>query len=86
MLYNIIFIDSRMYCEVEPVIKTLNLSEDEFKEMEKMVEDFETTRYPYFYPQMYIYKIEPEKKEDVIDWIEERKDEVIRWKEKRLTK
>lgn len=82
MLYNIVLIDSRVGGETPPEIKTLDLSEDEFKEMEKMVEDFETTRYPYFYPQMYIYKIEPEKKEDAMDWIEERKDEVIRWQKR----
>lgn len=80
MLYNIILIDSRGDGETKPEIKTLDLTEGEVKEIELMIEEFTAARYPYIYPQMYICKIEDEKKEDFIDWYEERKDEVKRWK------
>lgn len=79
MLYNIVLIDSRGYVETAPVIKTIDLTDEEYKKMKELVEDFEDTRMPYFYPQMYIYKINTSEFDEIKDFIEERKDEVVKW-------
>jgi hypothetical protein len=82
MLYNIVFVDSGAYSEIPPEIKTLELTDDEFKDIKELVDDFNDERMPYFYPQMYIYKVVNEDINDVKDFIEEQKQNVIVWKEK----
>lgn len=81
MLYNIILIDSRGLGETPPIIKTVDLTDEEYVEMKMKVEDFEDTRMPYIYPQMYIYKIENIEIGESIDFIDEMKDEVVQWQE-----
>lgn len=82
MLYNIVLIDSRGMMETPPEIRVLELTEEEVKEIEKLIDEWDETRAPYVYPQLYIRKIEKETKEDFMDWYEERKDEVMRWKQR----
>ena len=79
-LYLIIFIDNYNYSECPPQWKVLSLTQQEYETMNNMVIDFEHTRRPYFYPQMYIYPIEEHKMDDVKDWISDLKDNVIEWK------
>lgn len=82
-LYLIIFIDNYSYRECPPQWKVLSLTPSEYETMNDMVIDFENTRSPFFYPQMYIYPIEEHKIEDIEDikdWISELKGEVVEWK------
>jgi hypothetical protein len=77
--YIIIFIDSYMGGEAEPEYKMIELEDDEYDTMKNMVKDFEHTRLPYFYPQMYLYPLEHNTLEDVKEWITLLKNKVIEW-------
>jgi CHASE1-domain containing sensor protein len=78
--YIIIYVDSYQSSEAEPQYKYLLLSDEQYKEMKEQVSDFEATRRPYFYPQMYIKPLNPSNLPEVKDWIDELKEEVIEWK------
>ena len=79
--YLIIFIDNYKYCECEPEWKILSLSDKEYKLLDDIVDDFEKTRQPFFFPQMYIYPIKNFDISNVKKWIEEKKNNVIKWRE-----
>lgn len=81
-LYLIIFIDNYNYSECPPQWKVLSLTDTEYEKINNVIIDFEHTRMPYFYPQMYIYPIEEHKMDDVIEWIGELKQEVVVWQKR----
>jgi len=82
--YLLIFIDSYSYSECPPQWKLLTLTQTEYNEVQEMVDDFNSTRQPYFYPQMYLYPIDNQDNyDDVKDWIQELKTDVIKWKQRK---
>lgn len=82
MLYNIVYVDSGAFCEIPPIIHTIELNDEEFENMKKIVEDFEDERYPFFYPQMYIYKINSTTFSEINEFIFERFENMKVWKQK----
>lgn len=81
--YAIVYVDGGAYAEIPPQIQFVYLTKEEFKEMEEIVNDFEATRAPYFYPQMYLFKLHQSTLKETAKWISELKDEVIEWKKKK---
>ena len=82
MLYNIVYVDSGAYAEIPPIIHTIELNDEEYKIIKDLVKGFEKERKPYFYPQMYIFKVDNDTFNDGAGFISCKKQEIIEWKRK----
>lgn len=83
MLYNLIYVDCGNYTEIPPVIYTFELNDEEYETINDLVQEFESMRQPYFYPQMYLIKVvEETNKDEGVFFITDKENALIKWQER----
>ena len=66
-----------------PNCRIVELDDEGFIKVKKLVNDFERTRRPNHYPRMYLSPMEDSNIEEVCKWISELKDEFIEYEKDR---
>lgn len=79
MLYNILYVDSGNYTEIPPQIRTIDVNEVEYMKIKEVINSFNSSRMPYFYPQLHIYRCCESDMKQINDWIDEKREEVEVW-------
>ena len=77
--YLILYVDNYESCEVVPQWWKVDLNEEEYLKVIEMVIDFEDSRQPYFFPQMYMFPLETTPTQQVIDQITHLKGDLVKW-------